>query len=245
MDWVTADHHFGHANIIKFCNRPFSDVNEMDAAMINRWNTLIKPEDTVYHLGDFTLGRDAEQYFRQLNGEIYVVPGGHDKRWIKNHPFNILHPIHTIQVSGTPVILCHYSMRVWDRAHYGACHLYAHSHGKLLPLGRSMDVGVDCHNFYPLELEEVIKILLKIEQHDNGGNRKMSVMYKECSCDKWQQGMTQIDAFIMLGFTHGYKYAGEPFVYCPWCGKQIRDIPPEEIVQVELPKPVEYKVTGT
>ena len=53
-----------------------------------------------------------------------------------------------------------------------------------------------------------------------------SVMYRVCDCKDWQHGMTQLDGFIMFGFTHGYKYAGRPFVYCPWCGKQIKDADP-------------------
>jgi calcineurin-like phosphoesterase family protein len=72
--WFTADHHFGHENIIKFCNRPFASAQEMDEAMIERWNSVVKPDDKVYHLGDFTLNNAAaaDHYFKQLNGRIYV-----------------------------------------------------------------------------------------------------------------------------------------------------------------------------
>ena len=62
--------------------------------------------------------------------------------------------------------------------------------------------------------------------------RKMGIMYRICDCEDWQYGMKQLDGFIMFGFTHGYKYTGGPFVYCPWCGKQIKDIPPEEIENI-------------
>ena len=55
----------------------------------------------------------------------------------------------------------------------------------------------------------------------------MGIMYRVCDCKDWERGMTQLDGFIMFGFTHGYKYTGGPFVYCPWCGKQIRDIDPD------------------
>lgn len=56
----------------------------------------------------------------------------------------------------------------------------------------------------------------------------MGIMYKECACDYWEQGMTQIDGFIMLGFSHGYRYSGRPFSYCPWCGQKIRETKKEE-----------------
>jgi calcineurin-like phosphoesterase family protein len=53
------------------------------------------------------------------------------------------------------IILCHYAMRVWDRSHYGSMHLYGHSHGHLPDYGKSMDVGVDCHNYYPISVDHV------------------------------------------------------------------------------------------
>jgi len=60
-----------------------------------------------------------------------------------------------------PVVLCHYAMRTWDRSHYGSYHLYGHSHGKLERHGWSMDVGVDCFDFYPVSLRQVIEELNK------------------------------------------------------------------------------------
>src|SRR5690606_36562794 len=68
--WFTSDHHFGHANIIKFCNRPYADADEMDRALVEKWNDVVGPDDMVFHLGDFTLGGGivAERYFRQLQG---------------------------------------------------------------------------------------------------------------------------------------------------------------------------------
>lgn len=84
--FVTADHHFGHENIIRFCERPFKSVEEMDRTLIDNWNEVIKPGNTVYHLGDFTLGgfSEARKYFRQLNGDIRVLANRwhHDKRWL-------------------------------------------------------------------------------------------------------------------------------------------------------------------
>lgn len=82
--WFTSDHHFGHANIIEFCKRPFNDVTEMNEKMINRWNSKVMMSDLVYYLGDFTLNsaQYAEEILKQLNGSIVFIPGGHDHRWI-------------------------------------------------------------------------------------------------------------------------------------------------------------------
>lgn len=84
--FVTADDHFGHENIIKYCNRPFETADQMDNVLIDNWNEVVSPQDWVIHLGDFTLGgrRVAREYFEKLNGEICVLsnPWHHDRHWI-------------------------------------------------------------------------------------------------------------------------------------------------------------------
>lgn len=88
--WFTADTHFGHGNVIRYNQRPFSSVSEMDNALIENWNEVVQPNDTIYHLGDFTLlGKKlAENYFQRLNGRIHVIPDGHDQRWNRKHDFS-------------------------------------------------------------------------------------------------------------------------------------------------------------
>lgn len=81
MEFITADHHFGHKNIIKYCNRPFENVREMDAVMIERWNKVVGQNDIVYHLGDFALA--PKSYIRHLlnnlNGYKILIRGNHDR----------------------------------------------------------------------------------------------------------------------------------------------------------------------
>src|SRR3990172_6132014 len=81
--WVTADQHLGHRNILEYCNRPFSSVEEMDAAIIAKHNEVVLPGDVVYIIGDFTLRplEEAMNYLARLNGVIHVLPGSHDA-WI-------------------------------------------------------------------------------------------------------------------------------------------------------------------
>src|SRR3972149_2927673 len=80
--FFTSDTHFNHANIIKYCGRPFGSVDEMNREMITRWNAVVDPEDTVYHLGDFALGKVSEwpAIFRQLNGSKKILIRGNHYR---------------------------------------------------------------------------------------------------------------------------------------------------------------------
>lgn len=175
--WFTADHHFGHGNIIEYCNRPFETVEEMDIELIDNWNTVVKPGDTVYHLGDFCLGNEkmAYIYFSQLNGQIKVLynPWHHDGRWIRGDlaPLSkdgigasALAPLVSIKIKqpkreSVYIMLCHYPLASWDRSHYGSLHLHGHCHGRLLdnPQFR-VDVGVDMHRFYPISLYEILEM---------------------------------------------------------------------------------------
>jgi calcineurin-like phosphoesterase family protein len=175
--YFTSDHHFGHANIIKYCKRPFSSVGEMDAALVQRWNDTVGADDVVYHLGDFML-QDLTKFatiVRQLNGQLKILPGSHDRRWLASfraddpglrtrsgHTVELLPPLLSLEIPALGhgrrpqvIVLCHYALRVWDQSHHGAWHLYGHSHGNLPSQGLSFDVGVDCNAFLPLELEEV------------------------------------------------------------------------------------------
>ena len=79
--FFTSDTHFGHRRIIELCNRPFSDVTEMNEMMVSNWNRVVSPEDTVYHLGDVALGPIEESlgYIKRLNGEKILVVGNHDR----------------------------------------------------------------------------------------------------------------------------------------------------------------------
>ena len=74
-----SDTHFGHNNIIKYCNRPFNSTEEMDERMVTNWNNKVRPGDTVYHLGDIVMFfRDAKRILPELNGNIRLVVGNHD-----------------------------------------------------------------------------------------------------------------------------------------------------------------------
>lgn len=167
MYFFTGDQHFGHGNIRTYCARPFSSTEEMDSEIIKRHNEVVKKEDIVIHAGDFTFKKSYQEtlkYVHQLNGQNIFLIGSHDS-WLKGttaHPY-----IWEKMIEDVYVVVCHYAMRVWPRSHYNSWCLYGHSHGRLDPVGKSYDVGVDNkeNNFYPVSFNQLKIIMAK--QPDN------------------------------------------------------------------------------
>jgi calcineurin-like phosphoesterase family protein len=167
--FFTSDTHFDDEYAILYFNRPFKNIDEMNGVIVERWNSVVTQMDTVYHLGDFTLEDIGHftKWVSQLNGNINILPGSHDDPWLKDfvasEKVQVLPPLVSVEfpeiMMGTypqVIVLCHYSMQVWDRSSHGSWHLFGHSHGKLKGIGLSFDVGVDCTEFRPLSLEEVV-----------------------------------------------------------------------------------------
>ena len=81
MDYLISDLSLDHTNIIEYCDRPFSPVEEMNEALVEQWNREISPEDSVLYGGDLTIRSSAAallDWLEQLNGEIMFVLGNHD-----------------------------------------------------------------------------------------------------------------------------------------------------------------------
>jgi calcineurin-like phosphoesterase family protein len=166
MIYFTADPEFGHEKIISLSNRPFQSIQEMDETIIYRWLSTVKETDTIYILGDFAYN-NIPYYLNHLSGIKYLVPGNHDKFKHKETygTLHILPPIFEIPISGLKdeygkerlIVLCHYSMRSWNKSHYASYHLFGHHHNSLEPYGLSFDVGVDTNNFFPYSLDDVEK----------------------------------------------------------------------------------------
>ncbi len=151
--WFTADTHFGHAGALALYRRPFASVPAMDAAMAERWNQTVKPDDEVWHLGDFALRTSAPAaaaLLRSLNGRKHLVTGNNDPPDIAALPeWASVQPYTEITIGTCRLVLCHYAFRTWNGMAKGALNLHGHSHGRLKPLPRQTDVGVDCWDFRP------------------------------------------------------------------------------------------------
>lgn len=181
MIFFTSDTHFGHNNIRKFCpvtRGHYPHVDAMDNDMIGKWNATVAADDVVYHLGDFAFAPQGRirEVIHQLNGKLRLLVGNHDKALrgslgemlLNEQAIECLyHGYHEANFNGVNIVMNHYAQRVWNRSHYGALHVYGHSHGSLPGLGKSVDVGVDSaelglftgENMRPYSMEEVTTYL--------------------------------------------------------------------------------------
>jgi len=162
MYFFTADEHYGHTNIIEYSSRPFKNIKDMDVELIKRHNAVVSKNDIVIHAGDFTLRKNkriAYNYIKLLNGNNIFLQGSHDY-WLP-----IGNQIWQKFIDDTYVVVCHYSMRTWARSHYNSWQLFGHSHGKLEPVGKQWDIGVDNNNYYPVSFSS-----LKAIMHDRPDN---------------------------------------------------------------------------
>lgn len=169
--FFTSDTHFNHNNIIKFCNRPFSCVEEMNEKLISNWNNIVPEDGIVFHLGDFIFG--GNQVFKdilyRLNGFIYLILGNRDLRQNINYK-NFENKIITyeqlnINVNDINIYLNHYPFLCFTN-----WQLFGHLHLKKNYIGSDLknisnispkqyDVGVDLNNYFPLSWNEIYDII--------------------------------------------------------------------------------------
>ena len=134
MNYYISDLHIGHANVIRFDGRPFVDVDEMNNAIIENWNSRVKTDDTVYILGDFIWAKESEwPYFvGLLAGNKVLIRGNHDPRQFSRtvrNMFGDITNLKEIKDDGKHVVMCHYPIPFF-RAGFSdtAYMLYGHVH---------------------------------------------------------------------------------------------------------------------
>jgi calcineurin-like phosphoesterase family protein len=170
--YFTSDNHFGHANIIDYCDRPFGNVREMNYAMIARWNEVVGPRDTVYHLGDFAMGNkeDMPRILKRLNGRKILIRGNHDAntgKMLEAGFDEVLDSNVVVDVDGVAVWMNHYPVASEDQrdlrrppapGEYDVA-LCGHIHQTWRVKAGVCNVGVDVWNFYPISIEQIIAAL--------------------------------------------------------------------------------------
>ena len=184
--FFVSDTHFGHSNIIKFCDRPFKDAEEMDYKLIENWNKKVPQDGLVFHLGDFAWGGYEfwKKIREQLNGDIILIKGNHDQKNMSSTAEQELFKHVTwqmlIEIEGRKVLLNHFPFLCYAGVYrepsklvfqaYGHVHSGEGKKGQDLPrlihtYPMQYDVGVDNNNYEPIswyELNEKIqKQLLK------------------------------------------------------------------------------------
>lgn len=134
MIFYIGDTHFGHENVLKHDNRPFSTVDEMDRELIRYWNDTVTNKDDIYIIGDFAFrnNRPFEWYLKQLKGKKHLIIGNHDDKLVKDEKamsyFVSVDKITRINDEGVQIVLCHYPIAEWSGFYHGAHHIYAHIH---------------------------------------------------------------------------------------------------------------------
>ena len=177
--FFTSDEHYEHANVIRFCNRPFANIEEMREGLIANHNAVVGPNDVTYHLGDMFWRRCsiplANQILDRLNGKHYLLLGNHDEvakrvagrfEWVKET---------SLVQTPTRVWLSHYAHRSWPDSHKFSYHVYGHTHGVLSDYRYSTDVGVDAKNYHPFSYDELVAYMAAKGQLSN--DEVMNNMY--------------------------------------------------------------------
>lgn len=182
--YFTSDTHFGHHNIIRYCQRPFSCVEEMNETIIKNWNDVVGKDDIIFHLGDFGVGGSAEwsRLLERLNGEIHLILGNHDLRAISTgfSRFKNIAMQKIIDIGNQRIYLNHYPFLCYGGAYRKTWQLFGHVHTNSANTGKDnqrlkmlfpmqYDVGVDNNNFTPVSFEQVKSIIAKqIEESKKG-----------------------------------------------------------------------------
>lgn len=152
--WLISDTHFDHNNIIRYCGRPFSSVTEMNTVLLDNWNSLVQPQDTIYFLGDLAFGRGsrpAQWWLRQLKGNIMLIKGSHDNGLSAPH-YRILH------TALGDTLLLHDPADIPDW--WPGWTIHGHSHNTrpfIDPESKLVNVSVEAIDYRPVSLERIIE----------------------------------------------------------------------------------------
>jgi calcineurin-like phosphoesterase family protein len=157
--FFTSDTHFNDPRVLRIDRRPFPSLAAHDEALVQCWNETVGAEDEVWHLGDFARG-DATRIDRlltSLNGRKHLIVGNNDgPATLRAEGWASVQHYAEMTIDGKLFVICHYPFRTWNQMGKGSIDLHGHSHGKLKPVPRQFDLGVDAWNYRPVTLEQVL-----------------------------------------------------------------------------------------
>ena len=170
MIYYISDLHIGHKNAIRFDERPFADIDDMEREIVRRWNEKVGADDDVYILGDvfYRYKGSRADFLKRLGGRLHLIVGNHDFEILKNEAalgcFESVDKLRQIVDDGRRVVMCHYPIISWNMKHFGAYHVYGHVHANInegtifmMKQERAFNAGCMINNYEPctlLELEE-------------------------------------------------------------------------------------------
>jgi len=171
MDYFTSDLHFGHRNVIRYCNRPFDTVAEMNAEIIENWNNVVTDKDRVFVVGDVALCRteEAKGYITQLNGHKICIRGnhdGHEKHMLKVGFDEFHYSLDYEMPDGRIALLNHYPI---PRDLFSEYDLLIHGHIHHGPRVRGQRLNVSCEiwDFSPVSVDRLSSLeLSKTDEED-------------------------------------------------------------------------------
>lgn len=161
--FITSDQHLGHYNIIKYCNRPFETLDEMNDTLIDNWNSEVSAEDNVFFLGDLAFGKHSktDDWINELNGNIIFFRGNHDvSREIQFFSSAI------VTFEGIPFYLTHdpdgvpSTWRGWiihGHHHNNIPDRYPFIHYKY----KTVNVSVELTNYKPVNVTAILEMINK------------------------------------------------------------------------------------
>ncbi len=169
MIYFTADTHFGHESVIRFCARPFACAAEMDEALIENWNSRVGGSDTVYILGDlFFRSEHPEEILRRLKGRKHLIVGNHDGSWMKkldvSRYFAGIDKFLEFSDGRRALTLCHYPLLTWKHAQRSFLihgHIHNDTRADYWPLlaarDNALNAGTDINGFAPVTFEQLLE----------------------------------------------------------------------------------------
>jgi len=152
--WFTSDWHLSHENVIKYCNRPFDNVYEMNKTIINNHNELVSDEDLVYFLGDMCFNDKSLKWLENINGNFIYIRGNHDPKSIRKISKNQ----EIIFLNNYSLYLTHNPNNIQGNH---TLNVVGHVHEKWLYRKdiNAVNVGVDVNNFKPVSLETILNYI--------------------------------------------------------------------------------------
>lgn len=180
MIYYTADLHLGHSNALKFDNRPFADVDEMDRALIENWNSRVTDGDSVYIAGDFIYrsGKPAEWYLERLKGMKYLVMGNHEKAILESGKargyFEAIDKMMHIVDGKRHICICHFPIAEWNGYFRGHYHIFGHIHNArnrawefMKDEPRALNAGCMLNQYMPVTFDELVKNNERFRESDD------------------------------------------------------------------------------